>query len=148
MLPTHPGGAAGTHGIREHPLPSVPGPQAACCPPSSHTSALSCTNPCCSPISSLPCKARGRSRAWRAPGSSLCSVWRSRSGDLYFISPGCCLLPGDARGSFELISREAAGFCGWWQQEYPSKLTASPLGRGTLGGTGVFGPGHALWVGA
>lgn len=35
-------------------------------------------------------------------------------------------LPGDVRGLFELISREAAGFYSWWQQEYVSELTASP----------------------
>lgn len=45
MLPAHPGGAAGTHGISEHPPPHVPCPQAACCPPSSCASALSCYKP-------------------------------------------------------------------------------------------------------
>lgn len=64
--------------LHADPLPPAPQP----CP---------ATNPRRSPVSYLPCKTRGRALAPRAPPSSLCSAWRSCSGDLYLISPGCCL---------------------------------------------------------
>lgn len=99
MLPSHPGRAAGTHGIRAHAPPHVPCPQAACCPPRLSPVLLQ-THAALPSVSFLHGKTRGKARARRVPLSSLCSVWRSRSGDLYLISPGCCL---PARGCEGLV---------------------------------------------
>lgn len=83
---------------------------------------------CCSPVSSLPCKTRGRVRAQTVPLSSLFCVEEllAQAGTCISSGSDAISLPGNVRGSFELISRKAAGFCGWWQQEYPSEVTVSP----------------------
>lgn len=123
MLPAHPS----THGTHQHSLPHVPSPQAACCPTFSCTSALSCYKPALLSRSSLPCKSRGRAQARQEPASSLfCAEQPLTRGTCISSALSAASLPGDTRGSFELISRKAAGFFSRWQREYLCQLTASP----------------------
>lgn len=114
-------------------LSHVPCPQAVCCHQFSHASALSCCSAMLlSCLLSLPCKSRGRVRARPAPLSSLfCAEGLlAQAGTCVSSASDAVSLPGDVRGSFELISRKAAGFCGRWQQEYLSEVTALPGRRG------------------
>lgn len=117
MLPAQAAGAAGTHGTRGTLLSRVPCPQAVCCHQFSHASALSC----CSAVllSCLPSKTRGRGRARPAPRSSLFCTEEllAQAGTCISSASDAVSLPGSVRGSFELMSRKAAGFCGRWQQE-------------------------------
>lgn len=53
--------------------------------------ALSCCRPVLLPVSSSLLLKQGQCGPRRAPPSFLCSARKSCSGDLSFISPGCCL---------------------------------------------------------
>lgn len=125
MLPAHAGGAAGTLGTG---CPMFPVCRLCAATSSPKPQPCPAVQPCCSPVCSLPCKTRGRMRARPAPLSSLFCVEEllTQAGTCISSASEAASLPGNVRGSFELISRKAAGFCGRWQQEYLSEVTALP----------------------
>lgn len=132
ILPAHAGGAAGTHGTRRTCCPAFPACRLCAATSSPVPQPCPAVQPCCSPVSSLPFKTRGRVRARPVPLSSLfCTEGLlAQAGTCISSASDAVSLPGNVRGSFELISRKAAGFCGRWQQECLSEVTASPGRRG------------------
>lgn len=100
MLPAHAGGAAGTHETREHLLPHVPCPQAACCHQFSHTPALSCCSAVLLSCLLSPLQNQGQSES--PDSASELFVLRGRaacsSRDLYLIRLGCYLLAWECEG--------------------------------------------------
>lgn len=109
MLSAHAGGVAGTLGTRGTGCPMFP----ACglCAVTSSPKPQPCpaVQLCCSPVCSLPCKTRGRVRAQPASLSSLFCTEEllAQAGTCISSASDAASLPGNVKGSFELISRKA-----------------------------------------
>lgn len=144
MLPAQAGGAAGTHGTCGTCCLMFPARRLCAATSSPMPQPCPAVQPCYSPVSSLPCKTRGRVRAQPAPLSSLFCTEEllAQAGTCISSALDAVSLPGNMRGSFELISRKAAGFCGRWQQEYLSEVTVSPGRHGAHWARAYFADGR------
>lgn len=134
-VPVHAGGTAGTHGTRGTCCPTFPAHRLYAATSSPMPQPCPAVQPCCSPISSLPCKTRGRVKAQPAPLSSLFCAEEllAEAGTCISSASDAVSLPGNVRGSFELIRGRLQG------SVVRGSRNTSPRSQRRLRGVGLLG---------